>query len=161
MENYKARTCFKIIGIMALLLFGLSACGGGGGGVPGIPTIPGIPGGGSGALTVNVYDSLAKPISGAVVTLDAAGATATTGATGKAVFSGLAAGAHDVHVVATGYAVLSAYGVSVASINLTLNSPTSHIRSQGLIRGFLSSDLISLLTVEWCRLANSAMACMV
>jgi hypothetical protein len=84
----------------------------------------------AGTLTVEAYDDATlQPVAGAVVVVDpgaptvppAAGRmTASTGATGRAVFTGLVAPSHTVTVVAAGYHLTTLYdsGVEFASLPL-------------------------------------------
>ncbi|MDQ6992159.1 MAG: hypothetical protein Q9M31_01675 [Mariprofundus sp.] len=111
------------LGCILVLAVGtiLSGCGGGSGSsAPGAAT-------GTVTITVKLIDEATQsPIQNVTVQLDASGSTTTiTNSSGIATFSGIGAGAHDIHAFPLSHNWISAYGVNLTHVELTLSSNVS------------------------------------
>ncbi|MDX8402426.1 MAG: carboxypeptidase regulatory-like domain-containing protein, partial [Mariprofundaceae bacterium] len=115
----------QLMAMLAAAALSLSACGGGGGGTTTPATGNQQQGGANqgganpptvqpntGTINVTVQRPDGTPMPGAVVVIDQNVKQASTNAQGVAALTGLAAGAHDVHVFADGYTWVSALQVN-------------------------------------------------
>lgn len=126
------------------------------------PTLAPIPGGGTaggpinGAFTLFLIDSADRPVEGALIRVEARGATleGTTNAQGRADFEAPSVqGLVAVHAFKSGYAYSSALGIGSRSLTLELEdtAPTAMI---GTVTGTVSGwELLPALTQDKARVA--------
>jgi len=123
---------------MALLLPG---CGGGGGTTTAVSP--------SKTISVTLTDVLNNPVANVLVQLDQNGATATTNASGIATFSGIATGAHDIHMfpaAGSGFQWESIYQTTAGTVQWVMSkNESSYVEFTGTLSNYAGTTLQLLL----------------